>query len=606
MDFGYESIDKVFSVTQIQDVNELIFDNIFINNFHLHGSLFSYRIYALLEDHNRTMGYGIMGNDFLALFNCFNRSDIRKNIIYYYDDNVEYEFIRIDNNLVELFKNTKHNQFGSLPIAQTIIFNHDETVINELIKRPEIYMISKIAIALANDCIIDIQHNILDYRIDGLFTIKSLTCDNIDKIALEIDENNHNSYDKQKEQIRSDILKIFKHRLISIPVQRNASKKVMDELVNDVVGQIRAIIKDLLAQYSLDSISEAEFIEKLDNEMFIDKDFAKLFAKKNHPEFDNFKYEHSEIARFLGYVCDDNGYCRTFTELMKKHLRRNIDYITVIEDDKKPADIRRLFDAQIKVGRGQKIKYYLTRVGFYLICISANTIKSREYKIQFARVYEIALNYVQQLKNKIASSQPNYETSKVILTGRIDDKVNEKIERKRECKIELKYNELLKEYDQLKQQLVIKENEIKLKNSMIIDMDDKIKICNRELFLAKSSRTIPLVLTLQNKNCISKKSKPKKEKKHKRIIDSNYTFNIIDINDEDFMIKLNDYQNKLIHDRELILIKKKKNQKKIIDFNYLFDIIDINDDDFMVKLNDYQNKLNKSIKLNNNHVIVVI
>ena len=94
MDFGYDQIDKVFSVTQIQDVNELIFDNIFINNFHLHGSLFSYRIYALLEDHNRTMGYGIMGNDFLALFNCFNRSDIRKNIIYYYDDNVEYEFIR--------------------------------------------------------------------------------------------------------------------------------------------------------------------------------------------------------------------------------------------------------------------------------------------------------------------------------------------------------------------------------------------------------------------------------------------------------------------------------------------------------------------------------
>ena len=336
--------------------------------------------------------------------------------------------------------------------------------------------------------------------------------------------------------------------------------------------------------------------------MFIDKDFGRLFAKKNHPKFDNFKYEHSEIAKFLGYVCPENRYKR-FVELMKKYLRHNIDYMITIKDDKKVDTNVHLFNDQIKVGRGQKINYYLTRVGFYLICISANTIKSREYKIQFARVYEIALNYVQQLKNKIASSQPNYETSKVILTNRMDNKINEKLDRKRECKIELKYNELLKEYDQLKQQLVVKENEIKLKNSIIIDMDDKIKIRDRELFLAKSSHTIPLVLTLQNKNCISKKSKPKK--KNKIIIDYNYTFDIININDENFMIKLNDYQNKLIHDRELILIKKKNKKQRIIDSNYLFDIIDINDEDFMVKLNDYQNKLNKSIQLNNNHVIVV-
>ena len=53
MDFGYESIDKVFSVSQVQNINEIVFDNVFINNFY--GSLFSYSIYALLENHNRTM-----------------------------------------------------------------------------------------------------------------------------------------------------------------------------------------------------------------------------------------------------------------------------------------------------------------------------------------------------------------------------------------------------------------------------------------------------------------------------------------------------------------------------------------------------------------------
>jgi len=288
MDYGYDTFDKIFYISQINNIDDLMFDNIYIKNFYIHGSLFSYKIYELLDHHNRLMAYGIIGNDFLALFNCFNRSDIRRNIVYYYEDNVEYEFIKIDNNLIELFKNTKHKQYGSLPIAQVIIFNHDENIIDQLIKRPEIYLVSKIAIALANDCIIDIQHNILDYRIDGLFTIKSLSCDNIDKIALEINEDNHNSYNKEKEQIRYEILKMFKHRLISVNVQRSASKKVMDELVTNVVYQIKELIKDLLAQYSLDSITEEEFIKKLDNEMFIDKDFAKLFAKKNHPDFDTF------------------------------------------------------------------------------------------------------------------------------------------------------------------------------------------------------------------------------------------------------------------------------------------------------------------------------
>ena len=532
MDFGYESIDKVFSVSQVQNINEIVFNNVFINNFYLHGSLFSYRIYALLEDHNRTMGYSIMGNDFLALFNCFKRSDIRKNIIYYYDDDVEYEFIRIDNNLVELFKNTKHNQFGSLPVAQMIIFNHDESIINELIKRPEIYMVSKIAIALADQCIIDIQHNILDYRIDGLFTIKSLTCDNIDKIALEIDENNHNSYDKQKEHIRSEILKMFKHRLISVPVQRNATKQMMDEIVNNVVCQIKELIKDLLAQYSLDSISEEEFIEKLDNEMFIDKQFARLFAKKNHPEFDNFKYEHSEIARFLGYVCPENRY-RGFTDLMKKYLRHNIDYITVVEDNKKVENVFHLFKDQIKVGRGQKVKYYLTRVGFYLICISANTIKSREYKIQFARVYEIALNYIQQLKNKIVLTQPNYDTSKIILSNRFNDKINEKLDKKRECKIELKYSELLKQHENLKQQLFDKENEIKLKNGIIMDMDDKLRSKDKKLFLNKSNH-------IKNLNNYVKSVYDTIRVAYKK-----FKFNIDTINDTNFMTKLNKYHKKL-------------------------------------------------------------
>ena len=336
-------------------------------------------------------------------------------------------------------------------------------------------MVSKVAIELADFCKIELQSNVLDYRIDALFTITSLKCDNIDRIALEIDEDDHKSYDPDYDNLRSEVIKICKNKIIKIPVRRKASCSEMDEIIKTKVEEIKLLINDLIAQYSIDSISHDEFVKLLQKEMTIDIDFAKLFAKQNHPVLDNYKYLHSEIAKFLGYVCDHNGNYRKFSELIKKNLKQDLNYITVTEDDKKLYGTVQLFNDVAKVGRGQKIKYYLNRLGFYLICMSANTMKAKDCKLQFGKVYEIALNYTNSLKHKIIESQTTSEVMKNILTQRINNKVEDKMSVKRESKLEVLYNKQISDINELKQIIKSNDEENNKLNGVIFELQNKIK-----------------------------------------------------------------------------------------------------------------------------------
>jgi hypothetical protein len=476
LDFGRLEIEDIFHTCLIDDQSKIDIDNVYIKNIFRHGKLFGYHIYELVEEHNRIIGYGIQLNDFLAVFNkYFNKYSVRKNLLYYTYDDVDYEFIRIDANLLELIKSTEDKQYGSLPIAKMIIFDNETEYIKSHVKRAEIYMISKIAIELADFCKIELQSNVLDYRIDALFTITSLKCDNIDKIALEIDEDDHKTYDPEYDKLRSEVIKICKNKIVKIPVRRKASCSEMDEIIKSKVEEIKLLINDLIAQYSIDSISHDEFVKLLQKEMTIDMDFAKLFAKQNHPILDNYKYLHSEIAKFLGYVCDHNGNYRKFSELIKKNLKQDLNYITVIEDDKKLYGTVQLFNDDTKVGRGQKIKYYLNRLGFYLICMSANTMKAKECKLQFGKVYEIALNYTNSLKHKIIESHTTSEVMKNILTQRINDKVEDKMSIKRESKIEVLYNKQISDINELKQIIKSKNEENNKLNDMIDNLQKIIK-----------------------------------------------------------------------------------------------------------------------------------
>ena len=67
-------------------------------------------------------------------------------------------------------------------------------------RRVETYIIQKVAIALARDCIIEPQKNVTDYKVDSVFVIRDKDFDNILDICLETDENGHNSYARGKKR----------------------------------------------------------------------------------------------------------------------------------------------------------------------------------------------------------------------------------------------------------------------------------------------------------------------------------------------------------------------------------------------------------------------
>ena len=71
LDFGRLELDEVTIVVVINCKNDINLDNVFIKNIHKHGLLFGYKVYELLEDHNRILGYGIQLNEFLAVFDKY-------------------------------------------------------------------------------------------------------------------------------------------------------------------------------------------------------------------------------------------------------------------------------------------------------------------------------------------------------------------------------------------------------------------------------------------------------------------------------------------------------------------------------------------------------
>ncbi len=197
-------------------------------------------------------------------------------------------------------------------------------------RRAETYVIPKVAIALARDCIIEPQKNITDYRVDSVFVIRDKDFDNIPDICLEIDENGHNNYDGKKEREREAFIRSFGHKLVRRSIKRNTSESELNNEIATIVVAVKNLIKDIKCEYAMD-LTEEEFIaeiEKCDN---IDIDFARLFARKSDPKFGQFKYHHEDIANFLGHdKADDNCYhnrARRFVDLMKKNLEKDVHYI---------------------------------------------------------------------------------------------------------------------------------------------------------------------------------------------------------------------------------------------------------------------------------------
>lgn len=319
-----------------------------------HSKLFNYQIYELYTDSNKFTYYAMQFDDIKTHFDNFIK---QTNIISAYYDSNEISCVIIDDIFFKQLYDLK-NSGSKATIIQLCLFPNDENILKKCKSKIGFYMVAKISIMLANKCIISPEHNITGYRIDNVFTIASFN-EYVPKICLEIDEN--------EETCREEFIKTFGYKIIRVPIKRNADDMKINRLINKTCKDIELLIEDLIIEYSL-NISKSDFVNKVENELTIDKEFAMMFARKNNSEFDHFKYTHVEVAKFLGYENVENY--KHFINMMKKELKPNIDFI-IPKQDVIITTVNRRNDHASKPVKTKTI-YYISRIGFYILCMMAN------------------------------------------------------------------------------------------------------------------------------------------------------------------------------------------------------------------------------------------
>jgi hypothetical protein len=447
-DFGYndessnEYSEYYLSMIETYDDLNRVDDNHYIN-FYNYMKMYNCPFYKLLNrDDNQFNSYVVIKTSFNDLFKEIRSIEILVAEL----DGELYECSIINKSFFDQLYKSKNKSLRTC-IAQLTIFKDDENIIKKCKNRIETYIIPKVAIELMDICTIIPQYNMFGYNIDSLFIIKTYN-PNIPSICLEIDENNHNDRDPEYEKNREEVIKSLDYRLIRYSVKRHAhiNDDELNEHIKDIVEKIKIMVKDVTTDYSL-SLSESDFMDRINRLGHIDRDFIRLFAKKDDKKYGKYKYDHTEIAQFLDYQTDDTSYNKGFMELIKKELKLDTDYI--IDDGTPEVDFRgSTIERQIK--KGVKLIYRITRIGFYIICMVSSKPKAKTYRRQFGEVYELAIDYTQQLKNNIVNSKQLVDTSKKALEKRVEyitDLKNKRLSVKTNIEIE-RLNNIIREKDE--------------------------------------------------------------------------------------------------------------------------------------------------------------
>ncbi len=156
---------------------------------------------------------------------------------------------------------------------------------------------------------------------------------------------------------------------------------------------------------------------------------------------------------------------RCLVELVKRNLDRDTHYI--IDDGTSAVDRLGCFSSQ-PIRKGVKLNYWLTRVGFYEVCMTSAKPKAIKYRHEFGKIYEFALLWCQTHKNNLLRQLPDPEASLIVATHRTDVKKQMKESKTELCKVK-------KENDDLKNALFELEQQVQEKDRLIASQKRTIR-----------------------------------------------------------------------------------------------------------------------------------
>jgi hypothetical protein len=278
-------------------------------------------------------------------------------------------------------------------------------VITEIMRDPRIHSI----------CTVVHQQEILGYYPDSMFVLNPTLLKEgppLPELFVEINENGHKSYSKEKQKKRADVMRALGCRFLEFDVPRGATIEKYHEIAQKASSKIAEMLGNILIEYNPEINADA-FIDKALSHN-IERDFVYMFFPKEPRRNSRFFININKAGPFLGYYEDKNGPEKA-KKLVKKYLKLDGHY--EIEEE--------VTSGKPLGGRPKKI-YWLSRTGFYLMCVHSKKEGAKLVQIKMVTINMLAIDYTissraKQLMNRNDSVLEKHEILK--------DRVNEISER---------------------------------------------------------------------------------------------------------------------------------------------------------------------------------
>lgn len=251
--------------------------------------------------------------------------------------------------------------------------------------------------------------------------------------------------------------------------KRDSTKRQLDVIANKAIERIRTISRELIAQYC-EEINPEYFMQQIDRHD-IERKYIDLFFKPTDRDVEwdpKYKYDHISTAEFLGYKAGlDNKYKR-LRDMIRRNLSEGEDYIETelfsrdivvpAKEHKNKSGNRRGLHSKTS----SKV-FRMTRTGFFILCMMASTVRARECRKAFAKVYELALDFSMSMKAKLAGGVVNFEKKLQMVEERLKTEVEKNKKRSQAMKMKKENKRLETQLNEVKEECASYKNKYESK-----------------------------------------------------------------------------------------------------------------------------------------------